>query len=51
MVSQRPGWESLKAVVDNQVVPFNDDIVARPGPRLVDGLEELSNMIHPELFE
>jgi iron complex transport system substrate-binding protein len=33
------------------VVPFNDDLVSRPGPRLVDGLETLAQLIHPEAFE
>lgn len=50
-VSARPGWEAISAVQTGQVYPFNDDIVARPGPRLVDGLEEMAKLIHPELFE
>jgi iron complex transport system substrate-binding protein len=50
-VSDREGWESLSAVKDGRVVPFNDDLVSRPGPRLVDGLESLAKLIHPEAFE
>jgi iron complex transport system substrate-binding protein len=50
-VAERAGWEALTAVQDGQVVPFNDDLVSRPGPRMVDGLEELAKLIHPELFE
>jgi iron complex transport system substrate-binding protein len=51
MVSERPGWEQLTAVVENRVLPFNDDLVSRPGPRLIDGLEALARAIHPELFK
>jgi iron complex transport system substrate-binding protein len=51
MVAERPGWESISAVVNDQVQPFNDDLVARPGPRLIDGLEALARAIHPELFK
>jgi iron complex transport system substrate-binding protein len=50
-VAARPGWESLKAVQNNQVFEFNDDLVSRPSPRLVDGLEALARLLHPEAFE
>lgn len=50
-VGQRPGWEKLKAVVAGQVYPFDDNLVSRPGPRLVDGLESLAKLLHPELFK
>jgi iron complex transport system substrate-binding protein len=51
MVASRPGWENLSAVKNEKVVPFDDDLVSRPGPRLVDGLEQLAKLLHPELFE
>jgi iron complex transport system substrate-binding protein len=41
----------VAAVKNNQVFEFNDDLVSRPGPRMVQGLEELARMIHPELFQ
>lgn len=50
-IAQRPGWENLTAVKNGQVVPFNDDLVSRPGPRLVDALEELAKLFRPELFQ
>jgi cobalamin transport system substrate-binding protein len=50
-IAQRPGWENLAAVKNGQVVPFNDDLVSRPGPRLVDALEELAKLLRPELFQ
>jgi iron complex transport system substrate-binding protein len=50
-VGQRAGWEDLKAVKNGKVLPFNDDLVSRPGPRLVDGLEELAKLFHPEIFK
>jgi iron complex transport system substrate-binding protein len=51
MVAERPGWAQITAVVEGRVLPFNDDLVSRPGPRLIDGLEALARAIHPELFE
>lgn len=46
-VKQRPGWGGLAAVKNGQVYPFDDNLVSRPGPRLVDGLEALAKLMHP----
>jgi len=51
LVSARPGWENLSAVKSGQILPFDDNLVSRPGPRLVDGLEALAKLLRPELFE
>jgi iron complex transport system substrate-binding protein len=50
-IAQRPGWASLTAVKNGKVMPFNDDLVSRPGPRLVDALEELAKLLRPDLFK
>lgn len=51
-VAARAGWGELRAVRDDRVVPYLDDIVTtRPGPRIVDGLEALARAIHPDRFE
>lgn len=46
-VAQRPGWEVLKAVREGKVFPFDDNLLSRPGPRLVEGLEALAKILHP----
>jgi iron complex transport system substrate-binding protein len=51
MVAQRPGWQDIQAVANGAVYTFDDNLVSRPGPRVVDGLETLARLIHPELFE
>jgi iron complex transport system substrate-binding protein len=50
-VTKRAGWDKLTAVKNKAVYPFNDDLTSRPGPRLVDGLEQLAKLIHPEVFK
>jgi iron complex transport system substrate-binding protein len=50
-VSQRAGWDGIRAVQEGRVYPFNDDLASRPGPRLVDGLEEMARLLHPDLFD
>jgi iron complex transport system substrate-binding protein len=50
-VKGRPGWETIAAVQNDKIFPFDDNLVSRPGPRLVDGLEQLAKLLRPELFE
>ena len=39
------------AVLNNRVYRIRDDHLSRPGPRLVDGLEEMARALHPEAFK
>lgn len=50
-VMARPGWGELSAVKNQRVYPFDDNIVSRPGPRLVEGLEALARLFHPDRFQ
>jgi len=45
----RTGWSYINAVVNDRIYTFDDNLVSRPGPRLVDGLEQLASSLHPEL--
>ena len=49
-LSTRPGFSSLTAVKDGHVYVIEDSLIARPGPRLALGLEQLAKMIHPEAY-
>jgi len=50
-VAARPGWETIEAVKSNNIFPIDDNLISRPGPRLVDGLEQLAKLLRPDLFE
>src|SRR5690606_2625986 len=50
-VVARSGWQELSAVQNGRVYTFDDNLISRPGPRLVDGLEEMARLLHPGLFE
>ena len=39
------------AALNSRVYKINDDHLSRPGPRLVDGLEEMARVLHPEAFK
>lgn len=48
---QRPGWEALPAVRQGHVYAVDGNAYFnRPGPRIVDSLELLAGLIHPDLF-
>lgn len=42
--------EVLTAVRNGAVYSLNEDLILRPGPRIVDGLELMAKIIHPEAF-
>lgn len=49
-VPARPGWSSIDAVKNHRVYAIVTALISRPGPRIVDGLEQLAQDLHPELF-
>ena len=49
-IKGRTGWDNMTAVRNNSLYGINGDLVSRPGPRIVDGLEATARAIHPELF-
>jgi len=44
-------WKQTTAVKQGQIYFIDGDLVSRAGPRIVQGLEEMARIIHPELFE
>ena len=49
MVAERPGWDSIAAVQNGAVYSIDDDLTSRPGPRLVDGLKTIVQILHPDI--
>ena len=49
IVGRQP-YSSLRAVQQNKVFVVNDDLVNRPGPRIVEGVREIAETIHPQAF-
>lgn len=45
----RPGWQSIDALRQGRAAIISD-AVNRPGPRLVDAIEDLARQLHPEAF-
>ena len=43
-------WPDIPAVRNNRILFVDSDVIDRASPRIVDGLEEMARLIHPELF-
>ncbi|HEX6386577.1 MAG TPA: cobalamin-binding protein [Anaerolineae bacterium] len=51
-LTQQPGWEELRAVRNGRVyLADGNQYFNRPGPRLVESLEILTEMLHPGRFD
>lgn len=45
-IKNRPGWQSLPAVANNNIYAVDQDLFVRPGPRNLQGIEELNRIIN-----
>ena len=45
-----PAWQGVSAVKQGRIHIVDGDLVNRSGPRIIQGLEEIAKIIHPELF-
>jgi iron complex transport system substrate-binding protein len=50
LVAARPGWSTITAVQSGAIYAVPAELYSTPGPRLVDGLEHLAKLLHPDRF-
>ncbi len=43
-------YQNLKAVQTNRIYFLEENLATRPGPRLIDALDELAHLLHPQQF-
>ena len=44
-------WKTIPAVKNGHIYLIDSDLLDRPSPRIIDGLEELARVLHPERFK
>ncbi|MFQ6082458.1 MAG: ABC transporter substrate-binding protein [Candidatus Aminicenantia bacterium] len=55
-LSAKKWWENnsplkqIKAVKTQKIFFLDENLISRPGPRLIDGLYQLAKILHPEVF-
>src|SRR5712691_4477232 len=50
MVAARPGWATITAIQNEAIYAVSGSLFSTPGPRLIDGLEALAALLHPDLY-
>ncbi|WP_243298341.1 ABC transporter substrate-binding protein [Bacillus litorisediminis] len=50
-VLAREGWSQVTAIQSKQVYDVHSDLVARSGPRLIEGVKELAKAVYPDVFK
>jgi iron complex transport system substrate-binding protein len=48
-LTEQPGWADLPAVRDHRIFAADGGYFNRPGPRVIDGVELLASLLHPDL--
>ena len=43
-------WKTIPAVRDGRIHLIDSDLIDRPSPRIIDGLEAMTSLFHPEVF-
>lgn len=49
-IKKRDDYEKISAIRNERIYILDGDIISRPGPRIVDALEMIAKVIHPELY-
>jgi iron complex transport system substrate-binding protein len=44
-------WKTIPAVKNNRVYLIDSDLIDRPSPRIIEGLEEMARLLNPERFK
>jgi iron complex transport system substrate-binding protein len=50
-IKARPMWDKITAVNENKLFSINADTISRPGPRLIEAVENLAAIFYPEMFK
>ncbi len=50
-IKQRPGWESLTAVANDEVYVIDTNASNRPSQNVVKALKQMAQVIYPDLYK
>ncbi|GAB5521353.1 MAG: helical backbone metal receptor [Rhodothermales bacterium] len=49
LLEAHPTWDIVPAIQNRRVYAIHPDLLTRPGPRLLDALDQLTVLLHPDL--
>ncbi|TCS79933.1 ABC transporter substrate-binding protein [Tepidibacillus fermentans] len=50
-IMKKEGWQNIDAIKNKRVIDLDSDLVNRPGPRIIDGLESIAKALYPDLMK
>ncbi|WP_078596961.1 ABC transporter substrate-binding protein [Evansella clarkii] len=50
-ILERSAWQDVSAVQNERVYDIEANLVSRQGPRLIEGVEQLAELVYPEYYE
>jgi iron complex transport system substrate-binding protein len=51
VVQEWSRWKTIPAVKNGRIHLIDSDLIDRPSPRIIEGLEEMARILHPERFK
>ncbi|MHA0857154.1 ABC transporter substrate-binding protein [Paenibacillus sp. CMAA1364] len=51
IIKARSGWDQITAIKNDAIHALDDNLIARPGPRVTEGLKIVAQAIYPELVK
>ncbi|MBW2338601.1 MAG: ABC transporter substrate-binding protein, partial [Deltaproteobacteria bacterium] len=48
LITNEPGFKTIKAVADRQIYTIDEQIVSRPTMRLLDGIYHIGKILYPK---
>lgn len=51
IIESRDGWDKITAMKEDRLVPVEDNIVTRIGPRVTDALKQFAEAIYPDKYQ
>ncbi|MCW4035247.1 MAG: ABC transporter substrate-binding protein [Candidatus Bathyarchaeota archaeon] len=49
-IATREGWSALSAVINEQIYEVDENLITVAGPDIVEGIQTLAEIFHPEVF-
>ena len=50
-IENRTGWNTITAVKNRKIFILDDDIVSRPGPRMINALGLIAKNLYPDIYK
>ncbi|MCK5096556.1 MAG: ABC transporter substrate-binding protein, partial [Desulfobacteraceae bacterium] len=50
IIKNEAGFQAIKAVANDQIYLINEEIISRPGFRLIQGIKTIGNILYPNIY-